>query len=44
VTRLDAQTWQVQSHPDSNLAYCENTGELYAMPVSLTIVASVALQ
>ena len=43
VTRIDAQTWQVQSHPDSNLAYCENTGELYAMPVSFVIVSSAVL-
>ena len=43
VTRIDAQTWQVQSHPDSNMAYCEDTGELYAMPVSFVIVSSVAL-
>lgn len=43
VTRMDAQTWLVQSDPDSNLAYCENTGELYAMPVSFVIVSSAVL-
>jgi hypothetical protein len=43
VTRMDTQTWRVQSHPDSNLAYCENTGELYAMPVNFVIVSSAAL-
>jgi hypothetical protein len=43
VTRIDTQTWHVQSHPDSNLAYCEDTGELYAMPVSFVIVSSAPL-
>lgn len=43
VTRIDAQTWQVQSHPDSNLAFCEDTGELYPMPVKFVIVSSAPL-
>ncbi|MEP7327271.1 MAG: hypothetical protein ABI836_15070 [Gemmatimonadota bacterium] len=44
VTRLDSQTWQLQSQaaPD-NRAYCENNGQLYAMPVNVTIVSSVPL-
>ncbi|MEP7327270.1 MAG: hypothetical protein ABI836_15065 [Gemmatimonadota bacterium] len=44
VTRLDAQTWQVQSQaaPD-NRAYCESNGQLYSIPVNVTIRSSVPL-
>jgi hypothetical protein len=43
VTRVDASTWQVQSAGSNNLATCENTGELYAMPVSFTVTSSYPL-
>jgi hypothetical protein len=44
VTRLDAQTWQVRSQPaPNNRAFCEADGQLYAMPVSFTIVSSAPL-
>jgi len=40
VTRVDLRTWHVVSQPDQNLAYCESTTALLAMPVDFTIVAS----
>jgi hypothetical protein len=43
VTRVDASTWQVESAGSNNLATCENTGELYAMPVSFTVTSSYPL-
>jgi len=42
VTRTSASSWQVQS-AGSNLALCEATGALYAMPVSFTVTSSVPL-
>jgi hypothetical protein len=42
VTRLNASSWQVAS-AGSNLALCEATGALYAMPVSFTVTSSVPL-
>ena len=42
VTRIDASTWQVES-AGSNLALCESSGALYAMPVSFTVTSSVPL-
>ena len=43
VTRVDASTWQVASAGSNNLATCEATGELYAMPVSFTVTSSYPL-
>jgi hypothetical protein len=44
VTRVDARTWQVQSQAAPNdLAYCENNGLSYEMPVNFVVVSSVAL-
>jgi hypothetical protein len=43
VARLNGRTWQVTSNGDRNLAWCQNTGELFAMPVDLVIVASYDL-
>ena len=44
VTRVDARTWDVATQPaPANRAYCDNTGELIAMPVSFRIVASYNL-
>ncbi len=43
VTRVDASTWQVASAGLNNLATCEATGELYAMPVSFTVTSSYPL-
>lgn len=42
VTRTSASSWQVAS-AGSNLALCEATGALYAMPVSFTVTSSVPL-
>ena len=38
VTRVDQKTWHVYSGT-SNQALCENTGQLFAMPVDFVIVA-----
>ena len=35
--------WLVQSQPDHHLALCEDTGELYEMPVRFVVEASRAL-
>lgn len=44
VTRLGANTWEVESQAaPKNLALCENTGELYAMPLRFRIVSSANL-
>ena len=44
VTRIDARTWQVQSQASpSDLAHCENNGQLYSMRVNFVIVSSSAL-
>jgi hypothetical protein len=44
VTRLDSQTWQVQSQvAPENRAYCESNGQLYSMPVSIRIISSLPL-
>lgn len=43
VTRLSARSWRVQSDGESNLAWCQNTGELFAMPVDFRVVASYDL-
>lgn len=40
VERLDARTWRVRSDGDDNLAWCQNTGELFSMPVDFLVVAS----
>jgi hypothetical protein len=42
VTRVDASTWQVQS-AGSQLAFCEDLGLLYVMPVDFTVTSSVPL-
>jgi len=39
VTRVDARTWHIRSNADQNLALCENTSELFHMPVDFLIVA-----
>jgi hypothetical protein len=40
VTRSqDGATWHIQSNGGANLALCENTNELFAMPVDFQIVA-----
>jgi hypothetical protein len=44
VTRISANTWQVQSQPAPNdKAQCENNGQLYEMPVSFVVVSSYPL-
>ncbi|HUF49469.1 MAG TPA: hypothetical protein VMN60_01465 [Longimicrobiales bacterium] len=43
VTRLDARTWRVRSNGGDNLAWCQKTGELFAMPVDFQVVASYDL-
>ena len=44
VTRIDAQTWQVRSQAaPNNKAYCENNGQLYAMPLDIVIVSNLPL-
>jgi hypothetical protein len=44
VTRVDASTWQVASQAAPNdRALCENTGEIYEMPVSFTVESSTPL-
>ena len=44
VTRVDSQTWLVQSQPAPNdRAYCETNGQLYAMPLNIVIVSNVPL-
>jgi hypothetical protein len=44
VTRIDDRTWQVRSQPaPNNRAYCENNGQLYAMPLDIVIVSNVPL-
>jgi len=44
VTRVDASTWQVASQAAPNdRALCENTGEIYEMPVSFTVQSSTPL-
>lgn len=41
VTRIDASTWHVFSQPPPhNLAYCKNTGQLYAMTVDFVVGSS----
>ncbi len=41
VHREDARTWHIQSqNAPNNRAWCEQTGELFEMPVAFTIVAS----
>lgn len=45
VTRVDASTWQVKSQAaPHNVAYCENNGQFYAMPVSFVVKSSSPLQ
>jgi hypothetical protein len=39
VTRVDVRTWHVRSNGGRNLALCENTNELFHMPVDFLIVA-----
>jgi hypothetical protein len=39
VTRVDVRTWHVRSNFDRNLALCENTNQLYHIPVDFLIVA-----
>jgi hypothetical protein len=39
VTRVDAGTWHVRSNGDRNLGLCENTNQLFHMPVDFIIVA-----
>ena len=44
VTRIDYQTWQVRSQAaPNNKAYCENNGQLYAMPLDIVIVSNLPL-
>jgi hypothetical protein len=42
VTRTSASSWLVQSS-GAQLAYCEDLGVLYVMPVSFTITSSSPL-
>ena len=37
VTRLSASSWDVHSRSGADVGLCENTGELYAMPVHYVI-------
>ena len=39
VTRVDVRTWHLRSNGGRNLALCENTNELFHMPVDFLIVA-----
>lgn len=43
VTRIDEQTWHVDTRPGLSQAWCENRNELYEMPLSFVIVASYPL-
>jgi len=44
VTRVDASTWEIASQPAPNdRALCENTGEIYEMPVRFVVVSSYPL-
>jgi hypothetical protein len=44
VTRISADTWEVESQAaPNNRALCEDTGELYPMPVRFRLVSSVDL-
>ncbi|HEY6829088.1 MAG TPA: hypothetical protein VI259_19645 [Gemmatimonadaceae bacterium] len=41
VTRLGANTWHAYSQaPPHNLAWCKNTGQLFAMNVDLTVISN----
>lgn len=41
VTRVDASTWQIHSQaPPHDHAYCETTGQLFEMQVSLLVLSS----
>ncbi|HEY6828536.1 MAG TPA: hypothetical protein VI259_16875, partial [Gemmatimonadaceae bacterium] len=36
---VDGASWHIQSNPGHTLALCENTNQLFTMPVDFVIVA-----